>query len=402
MPSFLKQDDAVWLRHLSEVGIHVPVGQPVRLRVDGLDVDFIPMRPDRHGRPTHGLKATGVSADHWRSIPRGTAISLERCTQAHDAQVPDATNPGLPGLPRLRSGRAPVAETSRSRADAPVATSGVLRTATEADVLPMTTGAVIGLDVGYSETAATTGFCILSWDNASVTWACRNARSSDTHRDQVLASLAPRDLCVRAVAVDGPLVPGLSSHSRYRACEAILSSGPLQKRGKPGQTNAGSGPRLHQEAITLGQFALDRLEVGDAAHACRIHEKAVVEAFPNMFLGTLCDEAGYPERPARSRKWTDTLFPIVVGRLRQLVEHLLPGREILGSWDVVDHEEIAGLTCAITALCVSAGQFTAVGADDDGWIILPPKAFMGSGWPTTLTACCSRVRASFPGARVIW
>ena len=31
------------------------------------------------------------------------------------------------------------------------------------------------------------------------------------------------------------------------------------------------------------------------------------------------------------------------------------------------------MVCALTALCVAIGDFTAVGDNCDGWIILPPK-----------------------------
>ena len=60
---------------------------------------------------------------------------------------------------------------------------------------------------------------------------------------------------------------------------------------------------------------------------------------------------------------------------------LLPGRQVAGSWDIDDHEEIAGLTCAITALCVGAGQFTAVGADDDGWTSFHPSQLWAVAGP---------------------
>ena len=55
-------------------------------------------------------------------------------------------------------------------------------------------------------------------------------------------------------------------------------------------------------------------------------------------------------------------------------------RELLGGqqrWErlpceVKNHDDRAALVCALTALCVAARQFTAVGDDDYGWIILPP------------------------------
>jgi hypothetical protein len=78
--------------------------------------------------------------------------------------------------------------------------------------LPVT-GAVVGLDVGYSETKASTGLCALSWNGAAVTWVCVNARTDDAHRKATLMSVAPLDQRVLAAGVDGPLVPGLVPHS---------------------------------------------------------------------------------------------------------------------------------------------------------------------------------------------
>jgi hypothetical protein len=43
--------------------------------------------------------------------------------------------------------------------------------------------------------------------------------------------------------------------------------------------------------------------------------------------------------------------------------------------DVRNHDDRAALVCAITALAIAAGDFTAVG-DADGWIALPPRSFV--------------------------
>ena len=40
-----------------------------------------------------------------------------------------------------------------------------------------------------------------------------------------------------------------------------------------------------------------------------------------------------------------------------------------------NHDDRAAFICALTALSVAAGDYTAVG-DDDGWIVLPPVAFV--------------------------
>src|SRR5262249_46565891 len=180
-----------------------------------------------------------------------------------------------------------------------------------------------------------------------------NARTTEDDRRQKLWDIVPDDRRVLAAAVDGPLVPGLGGHSKYRACESILSRGVLQRRGKPGPTNGGSGPAVHREATRLARFTLTELNVGESRHQVAIHSEAVVEAFPNLFVGTLCDEKLFPSRPSKKRKWTDTLF-LDIGvqrRLKSLLTSLLPQREVRGNWKLKDHEEIAGLVCALTALC---------------------------------------------------
>ncbi len=240
-------------------------------------------------------------------------------------------------------------------------------------------GCVLGIDVGYSATRASTGFCAIAWDTdkQEVSWLWENARTSVADRVRALdVVLAGRDRAVAAVAVDGPLRPGLDYATTYRSAERLLSCGSFQKRGKPGPTSGGSGPALHREATTLTELALDRLMVADAAHAARIHRRAVMEAFPNLFLGVLCAEDCYPV-PARPRRWTDALYHTVAPRLKELLDDLLPECTVRGDWDIHDHDGIASFVCALSALCVAAGRYVAVGAHADGFIVLPPHDAWG-------------------------
>jgi hypothetical protein len=268
-------------------------------------------------------------------------------------------------------------------------------------------GTVLGIDVGYSLSRKTTGFCTLQWDDQTIHWRCLNASSDDIDRLAVLKALLPTEpRRVLAIAIDGPLRPHLAEDvSQYRSAEAYLSSGRFQQRGKPGQTNAGSGPKLHQEATWLAHFTKRHVQV-ELPVTGLLYPQAIVEAFPNLFLGVLCDESAYPAEPTYKRKWTDSLYHLVQNKLEWLLRELLPGRNINGDWDLADHEEIAAFTCALTALCVAAGRFTAVGSPADGYIILPPRAF----WETSsnhnplswaeqeLLQGQARVRGRFPQA----
>lgn len=260
-------------------------------------------------------------------------------------------------------------------------------------------GTVVGIDVGYSAVRPTTGLCVLSWTPATVTWSCANANTAASHRRRTLRRLLGGQDQVDAVAVDGPLRPGLVyDPTSHRAAESLLSRGPFAARGKPGATNAGGGPRLHQEATTV---------VRDLVRPhLRDRPAAVVEAFPNLFLGVLCDDDAYP-RP-RHRRWTDALYetPAVAARLAGLLAALLPGRRVAGSWRVTDHDQRAALVCALTALCVAAGRFVAVGAKTDGFVVLPPVEHWaapagGVSWARrALDAHLPATRARFPACGV--
>jgi hypothetical protein len=132
-----------------------------------------------------------------------------------------------------------------------------------------------------------------------------------------------------------------------------------------------------------------------------------VEAFPNLFLGVLCDEADCPRKPAKKRKWTDSLYPLVKPKLEGLLRLLLPCRQQAASLDIRDHEEIAAFTCALTALCVSARRFVGLGSETDGFIILPPSGLWGRAttdagrWAEgALRRNLVAVAREFPGATI--
>jgi hypothetical protein len=268
---------------------------------------------------------------------------------------------------------------------------------------------VLGIDVGWSLRGATTGLCLVRWRDGLVTWTFARARHDEDRRRAAIAALVGTVKGeVSAVAVDGPLRPDLDCRYAYRVCDALLSRGAFQRRGKVAPTNCPSGMRLHQEAALLAGLALEHA-VAPARHRVAIHALAVVEAFPNLCLGVMCDEdkgAGYP-RPAQRRHWTDTLYPRLAERakLDVLMSLLLPGHRIARSWgEVTHHEDRAALACALTALGVAVGRYVAVGAAD-GWVVLPPAEAWGTGaggpaWAErTLRGNVVTVARDFPASR---
>jgi hypothetical protein len=145
------------------------------------------------------------------------------------------------------------------------------------------------------------------------------------------------------------------------------------KIGKPGQASAPVGKALNAAANDCAQIVLHHCHLAPASHAVRIDAQPVVEAFPSAFLGVLLAEPAAVA--ARRADRSDTFYRALVahGALTGLLAHLLPGRSLdLPLAGVTNHDDRAALVCALTALCVSAGDFTAVG-DADGWIILPPR-----------------------------
>ena len=238
-------------------------------------------------------------------------------------------------------------------------------------------GRVLGIDVGFSATKKTTCICVLAWAESTATFAFKLATSDLTDRHRALAelSLSPG---VSGIAVDGPLRRGLRIVSHYRAAEAILSRGVLQKRGKPGQTSSPVGQQLHRHATELANLALESVAVGSATHEDPIHEKSVVEAFPNMYLAALVAES---DMPVLARDASDRYWQILVDDsdcLLTLISHLLHGRRVTNELGAIrNHEHRAGVVCALTALSVVSGDYVAVGDPVDGDIFLPAQTVWG-------------------------
>src|SRR5688572_24730109 len=101
-----KTDDVLWLSHLRKIGINIPVGHAASLRVNGLIVRFDPMKPDRRGQMTHGIKAVGNNAGHWKKIPKQTIVLIEHvCDEGFVLQtvVPPVTTARTPLEPSFDS-----------------------------------------------------------------------------------------------------------------------------------------------------------------------------------------------------------------------------------------------------------------------------------------------------------
>jgi hypothetical protein len=146
--------------------------------------------------------------------------------------------------------------------------------------------------------------------------------------------------------------------------------------GKPGQSSAPVGKSLNAGANACASAVLAQCDLAPASHETAFHDAALAEAFPSSFLGVMI--ADPKSLNTRRGDRSDTFYQHLaeLGMIDNLLRHCLPGRDgTLHPRVVRNHDDRAALVCAISALCVAAGDFTAVG-NDDGWIILPPSAFV--------------------------
>jgi len=235
-------------------------------------------------------------------------------------------------------------------------------------------GAVLGVDVGFSPARASSAVCRLSWTPTRVAWTIQRFRAIAAERDAAIAAVAGADPLL-AAALDGPLAPGLGIIGAYRTAERLLTRRLGRRIGKPGQANAPVGIALNQAANDCARSVLAHSRLGPATHAVAIHERAIAEAFPSSFLGLMIAD---PAAIAVVRNNRSDLFYEHLdqaGTLVRLTAHLLPGRTPAAFASVTNHDDRAALVSALTALCLAAGDYTAVG-DAQSWIILPPSGFI--------------------------
>lgn len=250
---------------------------------------------------------------------------------------------------------------------------------TKANSLPKK-GSVLGIDVGCSKTRRSSAVCRLDWDSNTVAFVVERFRACDPERSNTLAHLGDRECLV--AALDGPLRSDLTIIGRYRTAERLLTRRLQPLIGKPGQASAPIGQLLNLHANICARIILERKIVKVAAHGHAIHSSAIVEAFPSSFLGLLI--ANPLSVPARRRGRSDVFYSHLVetGSLVDLLQYLLPDRSLQTSFaTVANHDDRAAVVCALTALCVGAGDYTVVGDATDGWIFLPPASKIQSwGW----------------------
>ena len=230
----------------------------------------------------------------------------------------------------------------------------------------------LGIDVGFTNSGATTGLCLITVEQNCLRWECRNSTTDEGERLQDLNSLITDPQVLNGAGIDGPLHPEGEPLTHYRAAEALLTGGTnyvFKTRCQPARTP--NCQDLHRHARALAHLVLERQP------AARI-----VEAFPDAFLAFLLADADFQNLPdgEPGGKKSDRYWQAAVTNsyLQALIGHLglaLQPAQPLDS--IMDTDRRAAFVCALTALCVSRGKYVAVGDPTYGDFHLPPAEVWG-------------------------
>ncbi len=146
----------------------------------------------------------------------------------------------------------------------------------------------LGVDVGFATSSLTTG---LAWRIGDEVGATKTGTSWKRRRE-----VLPSGITYSIAALDAPILPEHEEQS-HRGCESIFYGGAFWNRCRPGLSHHGRALGLRRAgADAASQFAtvvsgLDLVSELQVRRNC-----AIVEAFPNTFLGVLLPEAIYEDR----------------------------------------------------------------------------------------------------------
>lgn len=229
----------------------------------------------------------------------------------------------------------------------------------------------LGVDVGWSKGKKTTGVCLLS--TGSETATCRAECTTGARLHAVLDAMLRDEGALAAVAIDGPLRPGLEVRRCHRPVDSALSRGAFRGRCNPAAVNTPVGLRLHKTATSVasmfcGEQALFRVARGGARP--HVTDENVYEAFPSAFLGVMLPEQFFSRRVRRGRRTDAMWHECAKAQLPRMLRVL--GARAWNLSPVANHEKRAALICAITAWAAHSGKCTVLGGQDSGWIVLPP------------------------------
>ncbi|MCA1442091.1 DUF429 domain-containing protein [Ensifer sp. IC4062] len=240
--------------------------------------------------------------------------------------------------------------------------------------MPFRDLALLGIDVGYSPSRPTTG---IAWSIGDVCGAARTHTDWDRRRLHIPASAT-----YSVIAIDGPLMPSDAPDDLDRVCERLFIRGAFHARCKPGLSHHGHGLALKKAAAeTAAQVR--HLAAASMIGKSVIPGAAIIEAFPNAFLGVLLEDERYAMSRAAKRRKFDWLYDRAVesGVFDRLLRTIGWNNETLLQKVTTerDHEKRAAWICLLTAATAAAGKSEVVGDEAGGWFWLPPTE-LWAGW----------------------
>lgn len=234
--------------------------------------------------------------------------------------------------------------------------------------------ALLGIDVGFSKSRPTTG---IAWSDNGEFGAAKTHSDWERRRQHL-----PPATSFSIIAIDGPLVPIGSPDLLVRTCEQLLARGTFQKRCKPGSSHFGTGLHLKRASLDTASQIRHLASMPLFANAV-FGDVAIVEAFPNAFLGVLLADHTFTTGQVKRGKKFDWMYEhaVYAGKFAQLMSVIgWDAPDLLQRIEVErDHEKRAAYICLLTAACAALGKAEVVGDAITGWIWLPPKD-LWAGW----------------------
>lgn len=232
---------------------------------------------------------------------------------------------------------------------------------------------LVGLDIGFSRTRRSNSIAVYRDGELRVT------NLNVDERDGALAQLEHVDV----LAIDAPVVANGVLQEIARPIEQLFCRRPFQTRCKPGMSHVrGTGRTLREHGSMAAQLAMPA-----TARLVRFPQAipghAIVEAFPNAFLGVCLEEDDYAARPKLIRggkfdwlydRWIERdLFAAAVDRAK------LPHNVTRTCELEQDHDGRGALICLLTAAFAHIGNAVVIGEPQTGYFFLPP-AELWSQW----------------------
>jgi hypothetical protein len=228
---------------------------------------------------------------------------------------------------------------------------------------------IAGVDPGLSLIERTSGIC-RTGDNGFFVGRTYIDKLS---RSELLSPVTRFD----CLGIDAPILPIL--HYNRRPVEQLFMQGAFQGRCQPGPSHVNNRtrrPLRRSGCDTAIQFATETCAHGSFPYPRVQTNHNIVEAFPNAFLGVMLDQEVIDKAQASRGQRADAYFSLsnTYGVIRELEQYL--GWQDSKFWaafqTTTNHEEIAAIVCAVTAVCAHLGKYVAVGDTYGGYFFLPP------------------------------